>query len=87
MDAQELLNFPCDFPVKAMGDSAPDFADHVASIVRRHAPEFSETAVSSRSSSGGKYTAVTIMIQAQSRAQLEAIYQDFHQDARVLYVI
>lgn len=87
MDAQEILSFPCEFPVKAMGNSAPDFAEHVAAIVRRHAPGFNEAAVSSRSSSGGKFTAVTVMILATSRAQLEAIYQDFHQDERVLYVI
>lgn len=87
MEAQELMTFPCEFHVKAMGNSAPDFADHVAAIVRRHAPEFTEEAVTSRSSSGGKFTSVNITIQATSRAQLEAIYQDFHQDERVLWVI
>lgn len=84
---QEIMTFPCEFHVKAMGKTAPDFEEHVAAIVRRHAPEFLESAVSSRSSSGGRFTSVNITIQATSRAQLEAIYQDFHQDARVLYVI
>ncbi|MEW6279299.1 MAG: DUF493 domain-containing protein [Candidatus Eremiobacterota bacterium] len=83
----ELWTFPCDFPVKAMGNSAPDFADHVVSIVRRHAPEFEDSAVSSRRSSGGKFTSVTVNIVATSRAQIEAIYQDFHQDERVLYTL
>ncbi len=87
MDAQEIMTFPCEFHVKAMGKMAPDFVDHVAAIVRRHAPEFPEEAVSSRASAGGNYTSVTIMIFAQSRAQLEAIYQDFHADERVMYVI
>lgn len=83
----ELWKFPCSFPVKAMGNSAPDFIEHVAAIVRRHAPGFGETDVTSRLSSGGKFTAVTVTITAVSRAQIDAIYQDFHQDERVIYVL
>ena len=45
-------------------------------IVRRHAPDLGEGAVSSRVSSGGRYLAVTLTVRAESRGQLDAIYRE-----------
>jgi putative lipoic acid-binding regulatory protein len=71
---ETLLQFPCEFPIKAMG-FGPDFETLVVGIIRQHAPHFGEGAVASRPSKGGKYMAVTVTIQAESRAQLDAIYR------------
>ncbi|MGZ8217983.1 YbeD family protein [Methylomagnum sp.] len=70
------LKFPSEFPIKAFGHSREGFDGLVVAIVRRHAPHLGEGAVASRPSKGGKYTSVTVTIQAQSKAQLDAIYQD-----------
>jgi len=40
-----------------------------------------------RSSSGGKYVAVTVVIEATSREQLDAIYQDLTADERVVWAL
>lgn len=71
-----LLEFPCDFPIKAFGLSREDLPALVAAIVRRHAPDLGEGAVSWRQSGGGKYTAVTVTVRARSKAQLDAIYRE-----------
>ena len=71
-----LLRFPCDFPVKVMGRATPGFAARVADVVRRHAPDLREDAVSVRDSSAGRYVAVTVVVRARSREQLDAIYRD-----------
>jgi uncharacterized protein len=81
------LRFPCRFPVKAMGLSRPDFDTLVVGIVRRHAPDLSEGAVTLRTSRGGKYVAVTVVIEATSREQLDAIYQDLSDDDRVVWAL
>ena len=70
------LQFPCAFPIKAMGPAMPSFDTLVVSIVGRHSADIAEGAVTVRPSAGGKYLAVTVTIQAQSRAQLDAIYRD-----------
>ena len=70
------LQFPCAFPIKAMGKSGCDLDMVVVEIVRRHVPDLSEGAVHSRASSHGKYVSVTVVVNATSRAQLDAIYQD-----------
>ena len=70
------LRFPCQFPVKAMGKTGCDLDMIVVEIVRRHAPDLTEGAVYSRTSAGGNYLSVTVVVNATSRAQLDAIYQD-----------
>lgn len=76
-DAQEtLLEFPCRFPIKAMGRADSGLETVVIEIIERHTPGIDETAVSVRSSRGGKWVSVTVLIEAQSKPQLDAIYQD-----------
>lgn len=79
-----LMEFPCEFSVKAMGLAAPDFDALVVEIVRLHVPELGEGAVKSRSSRKGKYTSVTITFNASSRKQLDTIYQALTDNKRVL---
>ena len=71
-----IIDFPCDFPIKAMGLASDSFEITVIDIVRRHAPDLKETAIHTRPSSNGKYVSVTVTIRAEHRAQLDAIYQD-----------
>lgn len=85
--APPLLEFPCDFPVKAIGSSHEGLQQEVLDIIRRHAPEVDEGAVTCRQSGGGKYTAVTVTVQAQSKAQLDAIYQDLTASPAIAMVL
>jgi len=70
------LKFPCEFPVKAMGKTDCELDIIVVEIVRRHAPDLTEGAVYTRESTAGNYVSVTVRVNATSRAQLDAIYQD-----------
>lgn len=79
--------FPCSFPIKAMGLAEPGFESLVLEIVGRHAPGLDPAAVAVRASSGGKWLAVTVTIEAESRAQLDAIYRDLSDHERVVWAI
>ncbi|MFP4079466.1 MAG: YbeD family protein [Ectothiorhodospira sp.] len=68
--------FPCTFPVKVMGPAVPEFGQRVREIVRRHVPEVEESDFSSRASRGGRYSAITVIVQAQSREQMDALYRE-----------
>ena len=70
----ELLEFPCEFPIKVMGPAEPGFEHLVTAIVRRFAPDLPESAVSSRSSRNDRFLSVTVVLQASSRQQLDQIY-------------
>ncbi|BCX88075.1 conserved hypothetical protein [Methylomarinovum tepidoasis] len=70
------LEFPCEWPVKAFGPGTEAFELDVVRIVRRHAGDLRENAVTTRPSRNGKYAVVTVTIRARSRAQLEALYTE-----------
>jgi putative lipoic acid-binding regulatory protein len=83
----ELLEFPCAWQVKAFGPGTEAFELEVVSIVRRHAPDLKETAVTTRPSRGGKYLAVSVAICAHSREQLEAIYSELRAHPEVVMTL
>ena len=73
---ESLFEFPCEFPIKAMGKADCELDITVVKIIRRHAPDISEGKIHTRDSKQGNYTAVTVIVTATSREQLDAIYQD-----------
>lgn len=79
-----LLEFPCEFTVKTMGLSGNDFDAVAFAIVKRHAPDIGEGAVKTKTSKTGKYISVSITLQARSKKQLDAIYQDLTDCKQVL---
>ena len=87
MNEESPLTFPCTFPVKAMGKSSPELDLIVIEIVRRHSPNLGEGALKSRASKGGNYTAITVMVEAQSRQQLDAIYLDLNRSPHILMTL
>jgi putative lipoic acid-binding regulatory protein len=87
MKGGDPFEFPCDFPVKALGPNGDDFQSLILELVRRHAPEVSEDAVSVRPSSAGSYVAVTVLVRATSRGQLDAIYQELSAHERVVMAL
>jgi hypothetical protein len=71
-----LLEFPCAFPIKIMGEARDGFADAMLEIVLRHAPDFAAASMEMRASRGGKYISLTCTITATSQEQLDALYRE-----------
>jgi putative lipoic acid-binding regulatory protein len=69
-----LLEFPCKFPIKAMGKQEDGFTAQVESIVLEQAELYPGETVNTNSSGEGKYISVTITIEARSQEQLDRIY-------------
>lgn len=80
---ETLLEFPCEFSVKAMGLNEPDFHEVVVQIVRRHCPELGEGCATTRPSKNGKWISVTVTFEATSKKQLDSIYMDLTAHERV----
>ena len=75
-EQETLLEFPCKFPVKAMGRGEGGFEALITDIVLSHAEMYVGESVTTNLSSTGKYLSVTVTIEALSKAQLDLIYQD-----------
>jgi putative lipoic acid-binding regulatory protein len=82
-----LLEFPCRFPVKAMGRHSADFESVVSGIVSRHASLWPEEPIRSVPSKAGNFVSVTAVVHAQSKKQLDAIYQDLTDCEQVLMAL
>lgn len=81
------LTFPCDFPIKVMGECSDEFEALVVTLVRRHAPDLGEGAIRTRASEGGRYVSITATVRATSRTQLDAIYRELTACEAVLMVL
>lgn len=84
---QSLIEYPCDFPIKIMGKADGELEQTVIAIFRRHCPDLGEGAISSRSSKGGNYLALTVTIRATSREQLDNIYRELSACEQVLMAL
>ena len=86
-ESDTLLQFPCRFPIKAMGRLENEFRDTVVEIVSRHARSPAAENITEQASSAGNFVSVTVTIKAASREQLDRIYQDLSDCQKVLMAL
>ncbi|MDC9724355.1 MAG: DUF493 domain-containing protein [Gammaproteobacteria bacterium] len=86
-EKEAKMEFPCDYGIKAMGVTCPEFDAIVVSIVRRHIDDLKEGAISSKQSAGGKFTSISVDFYVESREQLEAIHRDLISHELIKYVL
>lgn len=81
----ELLEFPCDFTYKVMGEAHPELADKVIEVIQKHAPGEYEPVV--KPSAKGNYHSVSITINATHIDQVEKLYKELAEIERVKMVL
>ena len=87
MSELDLLEFPCDIGIKAIGAGDGTLENLVLEIVRRHVNECDIGPVHVRDSRNGRYQAVTVHVQAENRAQLDAIYEALSSHDKVVMAL
>jgi uncharacterized protein len=82
---ESLLNFPTDLPVKVFGRNDAEFRAAVVEIVEKHfGKAHTITEVESKQAA---YVSLTITVRVESRAQIDALYQDFVVSPHVLMAL
>ena len=87
MSEDSLLEFPCDLPVKIFGRNTDGFREIVFGIVTSHFGEPSEEQIREQLSRNSGYTSLTITVQAISRKQIDALYQELSSSDDVMMVL
>lgn len=87
MSDKELLEFPCEFPIKVMGRDTEDFQKVVLGIFGRHLDDVETASISTRPSGSGNFVSITVTFEAQSKVQVDAIYQDLTDHELVLFCL
>lgn len=78
------LEFPCRYPIKAMGRTDAEIEQIVWGIVTRHAPNTTKETISTRPSRNGRFLSITVNIIATDRAQLDAVYGELQAHPAIL---
>ncbi|MBX3172298.1 MAG: DUF493 domain-containing protein [Candidatus Eremiobacteraeota bacterium] len=83
----EAFQFPCRFPIKAMGLATDDIQGLLLKVLGEHGVAPQPVDLTSNTSGQGKYQSVTAVVDASSRAQLDAIYSELRADERIRYLL
>lgn len=84
---ETLIEYPCDFDIKAMGETSAEFDAIVVSIIREHVEDIREGALMTKQSSGGKFTSVTVTVYVTSQLQVDTIYKALSSHDLVKYIL
>jgi putative lipoic acid-binding regulatory protein len=76
MSGETLQDFPSDFPIKVMGRHDSNLRALTQAIIERHAGPLADASVRTRTSADGNFLALTYMVRASSREQLDDIYRE-----------
>jgi len=69
-------DFPSDFPIKVMGRRDSELRALTQVIIERHAGPLAESRIRTRTSADGNFLALTYLVHATSREQLDTIYRE-----------
>ncbi|BBN60261.1 YbeD family protein [Hydrogenovibrio marinus] len=86
-DNESLIEFPCDYQLKAMGRTSETFIDTVFEITKKHAPDVTRENIHLKDSKASHFVSVNITFHATSLAQLHAIYGELKQHPEVLMTL
>ncbi|USA44370.1 DUF493 family protein [Spongiibacter taiwanensis] len=81
------IEFPCDYPIKVIGDTGVGLRERVIEIMRRHAGEVDEALITERQSREGRFISITVTIVATGQPQLEDIFADLKKTGVVKMVL
>ncbi|MGI2181251.1 DUF493 family protein YbeD [Shewanella oncorhynchi] len=70
----ELMDFPCAFPFKVVGEAHDTLTDKVVAVVQKHAP--GDYSPSTKTSSKGSYHSITIRVTVTSKDHIEILYTE-----------
>lgn len=70
------IDFPCDYPIKIIGETTPDAVAKALEVVRRHAPEVTPDQFNTRASRNGNFQSLRVTIVATGEEQLQALHKD-----------
>lgn len=86
-EKKSLLEFPCDFAIKVMGEADENFSSTVIGIIKQHYKNFNASKIEMKGSSNGKYISLTCNVYVASQKQLDKIYIDLSKSPMTEFVL
>jgi len=81
------IEFPCDYPIKVIGDASHDLVDNVLSVVVKYDATVTYTKIEERPSSNGNYCSVRVEFTATGEVQLKSMFEELKTHSWVRMVL
>ena len=86
-EKESLLEFPCDFDIKVMGESDESFSESIIKIIKKYDVNFNASKIEMKGSSNGKYISLTCNVFVTSQKQLDKMYIDLSKSSMTNFVL
>ncbi len=87
MTDDSRIEFPCDYPIRIIGEQDAGFRATVLDIVRRHVATVHESSVQVQESRNGTYCSVRVTIVATGEVELRTLHQALMAEPAVRMVL
>ena len=84
---ETLIEFPCDFPIKVIGETHAEFSKEMIKTIQSVIANFDANQIEMRGSSGGKYISLTCTVYVTSKMQLDDVYRALTAHPMVKFVL
>lgn len=84
---KSVLEFPCHFPIKIMGNNSQQFIVEIIEIIQRHFPEIKHEDINQLPSKNANYLGLTIKVYALSQSMLDDFYREVSAHSEVKMVL
>lgn len=86
-DDAPRIEFPCQYPIKVIGNAGEGFVALVIDIVERHAPGLDSTTIDIKESRNGRFLSIRMEITATGPEQLQVLNDELKASGRVQMVL
>lgn len=87
MTKETLIDFPCNFPIKIIGNNSALFLEEITQITVTHFPNIAQENMTHQLSKKSNYLAITVTVFVESKERLDAFYQAITQHPEVKMVL
>ncbi len=84
---ETLVEFPCDFPIKVMGEEPANLTEIIVGLIQSILPDFDSSKIETRASASGRYLSLTCTVYVTSKPQLDAVYMALSKHPIVKFVL
>ena len=87
LPSEMLIEFPCHFPIKVMGEVHDAFTSTVIEIIKQKNEKFDPSTIEMKGSSEGRYISLTCFVYVTSKPELDDIYRSLSSHPMIKVVL
>ena len=87
MDKTTLIEFPCHFPIKIIGNNSSVFLEEIRQMTLTYFPNIENDALTHKLSKDSNYLAITVTVFAENQDMLDVFYRAITQHPEVKMVL